>query len=337
MDTITLHEVMPQAGVYGGHIRLSCKGLDPSRLEICSLVFGTQKARPTLITPMVLLGVIPESPATQQLHIIQGTCESNAVPFTVATRLADNVHPVANPAVDPDGNIYTTISGSKGQNVPVSLYKISPQGDIEPFHSGIANPTSLAFGPDHALYVSSRHEGTVYRIDQRGKLSTFATQLGIATGLAFDAQGQLHVGDRRGAILRIAENGTVQTLVRLESSTTGYHLAFADDGLLYVSYPTLSGADRIYRITPEGAIQPFVHSLGRAQGLAFDTAQNLYAVAYYRGEGGVVRITPGGEIQRVVAGSGLVGLAFAPDEALLLTDTSAVYRLPLGIRGRRLP
>lgn len=337
MDTITLHQVTPQAGIYGGHIRLSCEGLDPVSLETCQLVFGTHRARPALMTLTMLLGVIPESPATQQLHIVQGARASNVVPFTVATRLADNLHPVANPAVDPDGNIYTTISGSKGQHIPVSLYKIAPQGTIEPFHSGIANPTSLAFGPDRSLYVSSRHEGTVYRLDPQGKLSTFATQLGIATGLAFDRQGQLHVGDRRGAILRIAPNGTVQTLARLEASMTGYHLAFGADDVLYVSYPTLSGADRIYRITPDGEAQPLVHNLGRAQGLAFDTEQNLYVVAYYRGEGGVLRITPSGEIQRVVAGSGLVGLAFAPDGTLLLTDTSAVYRLSFGIQGRRLP
>jgi hypothetical protein len=31
---------------------------------------------------------------------------------------------VASPALDAQGNIYTTISGTKGQHVPVSLYRI---------------------------------------------------------------------------------------------------------------------------------------------------------------------------------------------------------------------
>ena len=62
---------------------------------------------------------------------------------------------------------------------------------------------------------------------------------------------------------------------------TGYHLAFGDDGWLYVSYPTLSGSDQIYRITPDGEVHPFVRGLGRAQGMAFDAAQNLYVVAHY--------------------------------------------------------
>jgi sugar lactone lactonase YvrE len=239
--------------------------------------------------------------------------------------------------VDAEGNIYTTISGTKGQQVPVSLYKISPGGEVAPFLSGIANPTSLAFGLDGALYVSSRHEGTIYRIAQHGTAVTFATKLGVATGLAFDAQGQLYVGDRRGAIFQVAENGTARVFARLDPSMTAYHLAFGDDGWLYVSYPTLSGSDQIYRIAPDGEVQPFVRGLGRAQGIAFDVAQNLYVVAYHEGEGGVIHISPTGTMTRIVAGINLVGLAFGTNGDLILTDNSTVYKLALGVQGRPLP
>ena len=252
-------------------------------------------------------------------------------------RLADNLHPVASPAIDAQGNIYTTISGTKDQHVPVSLYRISPEGEVVPLPASIANPTSLAFGPDGLLYISSRHEGTVYRVNRQGTASSFATQLGIATGLAFDAQGRLYVGDRRGAILQVAENGTFRVFARLDPTMTGYHLAFGDDGWLYVSYPTLSGSDQIYRITPDGEVHPFVRGLGRAQGIAFDAAQNLYVVAHYEGEGGVIRITPTGTMTRVIAGVNLVGLAFGRHGDLILTDNSTVYKLAFGVQGRLVP
>src|SRR5215831_3999646 len=336
MQPITLHQVTPQAGLRGGHVTVSCTGLDAQALETCSIVFGTTPTRPVLVTPTLLLGVVPERTGPESIQIVQNERQSNAIPFAVATRLADNLHPVASPAVDAEGNIYTTISGTKGQHVPVSLYRIARTGEVEPFLSSIANPTSLAFGPDGHLYVSSRHEGKVYRVDQRGTVSTFATQLGIATGLAFDVQSRLYVGDRRGAILQVVENGPPRVFARLDPSMRGYHLAFGDDGWLYVSSPTLSGSDQIYRITPDGVVQPFVRGLGRAQGIAFDTSQNLYVVAHYEGEGGVLKITPTGAIARVIAGVHLVGLAFGTNGDLILTDNSAVYKLAFGVQGRPL-
>src|SRR5215475_6072416 len=335
--SITLHSVIPQAGVSGGHVALSCTGLDPQVLATCRIVFGASSTRPVLTTPALLLGIVAEGADLNNVHIVQGERQSNTVPFTVATRLADNLHPVASPAIDAQGNIYTTISGTKGQHVPVSLYRISPEDEVVPWPASIANPTSLAFGPDGVLYISSRHEGTVYRVNRQGTVSSFATQLGIATGLAFDAQGQLYVGDRRGAILRAAESGTSRVFARLEPTMTGYHLAFGDDGWLYVSYPTLSGSDQIYRITPDGEVHSFAHGLGRAQGIAFDTAQNLYVVAHYEGEGGVIRITPTGIMTRVIAGVNLVGLAFGRQGDLILTDNSTVYKLAFGVQGRLIP
>src|SRR5438128_8179789 len=152
---ITLHSVIPQAAVSGGHVALSCAGLDPQALATCRIVFGTSPTRPVLTTPVLLLGMVAEGADLSSVHIVQGERQSNTVPFTGATRLADNLHPVASPAIDMQGNIFTTISGTKGQHVPFSLYRISPAGEVVPLPAKIANPTCRACGPDGLLSCSS--------------------------------------------------------------------------------------------------------------------------------------------------------------------------------------
>jgi sugar lactone lactonase YvrE len=283
------------------------------------------------------LGVVPIEATPQTIQIMQNERTSNAVSFAVGTLLAENLHPAANPAIDRTGAIYTTISGTKGQRAPVSLYKVTRFGDVEPFASGIANPTGLAFGPDGVLYVSSRHESIVYRVDMAGNVSRFVDNLGIATGLAFDSFGRLYVGDRRGTIYKLTEAGNAQVFAKLNPSVTAYHLAFDTADRLYVSAPTFTGTDQLYRIDQDGAVHVVASDLGRTQGIAVDREQNLYVVAYLAGEGGVVKITPDGTMQQVIAGINLVGLAFGLDGELVLADNSALYKLDFGVSGWLLP
>jgi sugar lactone lactonase YvrE len=337
MSTITIDRISPQAGVHGGRVKVFCHGVDGEAVDACRLIFGSTPTRPALAAPTLILGLVPPQASPDVVQIEQHDRTSNAVPFAIATGLAENLHPVANPAVDSRGAIYTTISGTKGQQVPVSLYRVSPLGEIEPFASDILNPTSLAFGPDGYLYVSSRHTGKVLRVSSHGTVSTFAEQLGIATGLAFDSRGQLYVGDRRGTIYRLAASGEAHVFVsKLEPSVTAYHLAFDSQDRLYVSYPTFSGYDPVYRITPAGEVQIVARGFGRPQGLAIDVNDNLYVVGHYGGEGGVMKITPEGEIQHVVSGVNLVGLAFGLDGELILVNNSALYKLNFGVQGRLL-
>jgi sugar lactone lactonase YvrE len=337
MSTILVERTGPQAGILGGRVKVYGTGIDPQHIEDCRVVFGSRATRPLLATPTFLLATVPAEASPQTIHLQQNERTSNTLPFVVGTRLAENLHPVANPAIDQQGNIYTTISGTKGQHVPVSLYRLTPFGEVEPFAEGILNPTGLAFGPDGALYVSSRHEGMVYRVDAHGTVAPFATNLGTPTGLAFDASGRLYVGDRRGTIYQISESGQARAVVQLAPGLTAYHLAFGPDEHLYVSFPTLSGSDSIYRLAPNGTIHTFVTGLGRAQGIAFDAEDNLYAVAYSGGEGGIMKIAPDGTIQHVVAGIHLVGLAFGLDGEIIITDNSTVYKMGLGVHGRALP
>lgn len=327
MSALTIQQVAPQAGVAGGQVKVSCTGIMPQDLDTCRMVFGSHTTRPALVTPTFLLGNVPEGTSNNTISIVQNGRHSNPVPFTVATVLAENLHPVANPAIDRQGVIYTTISGTKGQQVPVSIYRITRFGEVEPFASGITNPTGLAFGPDGTLYVSSRHEGRLYRVTSEGLVSPFAEGLGIATGLAFDRRGRLYIGDRLGTIYQVSETGEARPFVKLTPSVACYHLAYSDDNRLYVTYPTLTGDDRLYCIEPDGEVHIVARGLGRAQGLAFDTDRNLYVIAHTRGRGGVVQITPAGNMRQVICGINLVGLVFGLDGELILADNSRLYKM----------
>ena len=73
--------------------------------------------------------------------------------------------------------------------------------------------------------------------------------------------------------------------------------------------------------------------LGRPQGMAFDTAGNLYSAASYAGRKGVVRIRPDRSISHFLSGPSIVGLAFSPSRAMIVATTNAIYRVDVGIRG----
>ena len=129
----------------------------------------------------------------------------------IAAPLAAGLHQVDNPIFDRDGNLYVTYSGTRGQQVPVSIFRVRPNGTREPFSSGIVNPTSMAIDPQGRLYVSSRFEGTVYRVLSDGTAEPFAHDLGVACGLAFSDDGTLFVGDRSGTIFKVDPHGQATT------------------------------------------------------------------------------------------------------------------------------
>jgi sugar lactone lactonase YvrE len=157
--------------------------------------------------------------------------------------------------------------------------------------------------------------------------------MGIATGIAFDRQQNLYVGDRSGTIFKIARDRQTFVFSTLEPSVSAYHLAFGPDQSLYVTGPTTSSYDAIFRIDPHGDSSVFFRGLGRPQGLAFDANGNLYVVASLAGRRGVVRITPDGQASVCVSGQNLVGLCFTQGRAAILATTSAVYHLSWNIQG----
>jgi hypothetical protein len=322
------------AAIAGGELQIRGKGFaaaDRPRVTI-----GDVPAPVVIGSDSLVIVRVPEGASAGELVVESGQYSSESYSCDIGIQIADSLHPVANPAVDALGNIYTTFSGSRGQKAPVAVYKIDLNYNMKPFINELMNATGIAIDRQGMIYVSSRFDGIVYQITPTGGMSVFVEGMGVATGLAFDEEDNLYVGDRSGTIFKINPSRHIFVFATIEPSIAAYHLAYGPDKYLYVTGPTTSSFDSIYRVSHTGEVETFYRGLGRPQGLAFDEAGRLYAAASTGGRKGVVRITPEREAELFLSGPGIVGLAFTPSRSLVLATSNAIYRVDVGIKGRPL-
>jgi sugar lactone lactonase YvrE len=326
----------PVYAIAGGEVIIDCVGFDTRDPRACDVFIGDVPGQIVAIGPKRVLAIVPETKGGElDVRLESGGDLSDPAKLTVARKLAGDLHPVANPAFDPDdGALFVTRSGSRGEELPVTLFRIDISGDVSEYSGDIPNPTGIAFGQDGQMFVSSRLEGVVYKVTPFKEAVAFARNLGVATGIAFDRSGTMFVGDRTGTIYRVNGIGEERAWAQLEPSVSAFHLAFGPDDALYVTGPTVTSYDCVWRINAEGETDVFFKGLGRPQGLAFDTAGNLYVAASLRGRRGIVRISPdGSEAKVVVAGVNLIGLAFSSAGEMAAVSIDSVYSLPAQIKG----
>lgn len=330
-----IEAVSPSSALPGGEVRITGKSLRPVELRRPRVQFGDIEGAVVISSDEFLVARVPEGASSGPVVVATNGHVSNAQALNIAVPIADNLHPVTNPALDAEGNIYATFSGSRGQKVPVAIFKIDTNYVVKPFLVDMMNATSIAFDRDGQMYVSSRNDGAVYKVAPNGTMTTYAEGMGVATGIAFDREENLYVGDRSGTIFKIARDRQIFVFATLEPSVSAYHLAFGQDGSLFVTGPTTSSFDCVYKVDQQGNVTHYYRGLGRPQGLAFDADGNLYVAASLAGKRGVVKITPAGKASLEVAGHQIVGLAFAPGRSAILATTGAVHRISWDIQGLR--
>jgi hypothetical protein len=328
-----IEAVAPAAALAGGEIRITGSGLRPPELRRPKVQFGKVEGSIVISSDAFLVARVPEGATSGPVVVATNGHVSNPQTVRVAVPIAENLHPVTNPALDAEGNLYVTFSGSRGQKVPIAVFKIDTNYAVKPFVSEMMNATAIAFDREGQMYVSSRHDGAVYRVAPNGSVTTFAEGLGVATGIAFDREQSLYVGDRNGTIFKISRDQQMFVFATLEPSVSAYHLAFSPKGDLFVTGPTTSSFDSVHRIDPNGAVTTFYKGLGRPQGIAFDVDGNLYVAASLGGKRGIVKLTPDATPKLEVAGNGLVGLAFAPGRSVILATTGSVHHLAWNVQG----
>jgi sugar lactone lactonase YvrE len=326
-----ISEVTPPAAIAGGELQIRGKGFAKSAHP--RVTIGEMGAPIIIGSDALVIARVPEGATAGQLVVQSGQQSSDSWACDIGVQVADSLHPVANPAVDAFGNLYATYSGSRGQKTPVAVFKVDLNFNVKPFINDLMNATGLIFDSQGMLYISSRYDGFVYQATPTGNMSVFVEGMGVASGLAFDDEHNLYVGDRSGTIFKVGPNRQIFVFATLEPSIAAYHLAFGPDGYLYVTGPTTSSYDSVYRISHAGVVEVFYRGLGRPQGMAFDEEGRLYVAASISGRKGVVRIDPARRAELFLSGPGIVGLAFTPSRAMVVATTNALYRVDVGIKG----
>jgi DNA-binding beta-propeller fold protein YncE len=316
----------PQAAIEGGRITIHGEGFAIDGPFLPEVRVGDSRARVVFASSTDLGAIVPPGLEGGRATVrVAGARDTTHL--DIASPFATGLHQVDNPVFDRDGNLYVTYSGTRGQQVPVSIFRVRPNGTRETFSSGIVNPTSMAIDPHGRLHVSSRFEGTVYRVSEDGSAEPFASDLGVACGLAFTDDGTLFVGDRSGTIFRVDAKGRASTFASLPASVAAFHLAIGPDQALYVTGPTLSSYDVLYRIERDGTVAATYEAFGRPQGLAVDRTGTLFVVEALAGASGLYRYRPGATPELVLAGPSLVGVAFSPDGVMVVSSNETAYKL----------
>jgi DNA-binding beta-propeller fold protein YncE len=331
---ISIH---PPYAIAGGEISIECEGfrINPEGEYKC--IIGGAQARLIGASESRILAIVPANAETSEteVYLESGSERSEAFSYTIGKKLADELHIVANPAIDPrDDSIIVTRSGSRGQQLPVTMFRLETDGFLNEMPAEIMNPTALAFNRSGNLFATNRSDGEVCRINRDEEVVPYATSLGIATGIAFDKEDVMYVGDRSGTIYRVREFGISESFALLEPSVSAYHLAFGTDDKLYVTAPGLSSFDAVYVIDEEGYEERYFRGFGRPQGMAFDKNGNLYVAACFQGKHGVARIAPNAEsTEMFVAGMNVVGLCFTRKGEMVVATNDSIYSIPVGVYG----
>jgi hypothetical protein len=323
--------VVPSASLVGARVTVHGRGLAAAGGGLPVVRVGGEPAQVVLASASRVAALVPASAGRGRQAVTVDGAHGSA-DLDVGTPVVSGVHQVDNPAFAPDGTLYATFSGTRGQRVPVSVFRVAGDGDKTPFLADITNATSIACDRAGALHVTSRYDGTVRKVQPDGTWEIVARELGVACGIAFGSDGTMFVGDRSGTVFRIGSSAHAVPFVSLPPSLAAFHLAMGSGDTLYVTGPTMATYDHVYRVDRQGAVSVVSSEFGRPQGLAVDQGGTLYVVDALAGGAGLYRVRAGAPRELMVAASALVGVAIDPRGGLVLASNDTIYRLDSGLR-----
>jgi sugar lactone lactonase YvrE len=96
---------------------------------------------------------------------------------------------------------------------------------------------------------------------------------------------------------------------------------------VWVTAPTLSTYDPIYKVAPDGTVTTVDVRFGRPQGIAFDPNGQAFVVEALAGASGLYRLPKNGRPELVLAGPNLIGIAFDSLGSVVVCSNETAFRL----------
>ena len=229
------------------------------------------------------------------------------------------------------GRLYVTQSGGRETKVPVPLYRVGRDGAREPLAVEIANPTSLAVGPDGAIYVSSRFERsrlsprrrTIARRSTRRISACRRASRSIPTARCSSAIDP-------GSILQsVARSRQVETYATLPASVAAFHLAFGPDDALYRHGADARHArsDLPHHARSARRRRSATASAGRRGWRSTRRARSTSSMRSPARRACIAWTCAQPQPELVLSAPALVGVAFDPLGGLVLASSDTIWRL----------
>ena len=233
---------------------------------------------------------------------------SLAAAQTVST-LTEPFNASADVAMGPDGILYVADFGINVLTLTgTTVYKVTPEGTVSVFATGLASPSGNTVDAEGNLYQSNFTADRISKITPEGVVTTVAAGAldGVAGpgGLTIDSEGRVYVANcNDNTIARVGFEGASfpDPFFRCPNGLT---IDEADN-----LYSTNFGDGALFKITPEGDVSRLATIPGDQTGHIIYANEKLYVAS--RLTHTIYEVTLSGEVS-VLAGTGVRGRQDGP-------------------------
>src|SRR5258706_12706061 len=134
--------VHPFCAIEDGRITIAGTDFPVAAPELPEVRVGNLRARVVYASPSEMSAIVPSGLLRGRASVSVAGATDGDASVQIAAPVAMGLHQVDNPIFDREDNLYVTYSGTRGQQVPVSIFRVRPNGNREPFSPGIVNPKS---------------------------------------------------------------------------------------------------------------------------------------------------------------------------------------------------